>query len=106
MSINAAILLALEAVTFGSGNASCGQWIEERRAQSVASLGMEAWVTGYLSGLSQMAENDPTQGARMTDVFYWIDNQCRANPTGSLQGAVLRFIAFRAGRNTSAQPGR
>lgn len=98
MSINAAILLALEAVTFGSGNASCGQWIEERRAQSASALGMQAWVTGYLTGLSQMTGSDPTQGARMDDVFAWIDNQCRANPTGSLNGAVLRFVTARSGR--------
>lgn len=104
MSINAAIALALEAVTFGAGNSSCGEWIEARSERGVLALGLQSWVTGYLTGLSQTTDSDPTRGARMDDVFLWLDNQCRANPTGSLNGAVLRFVT--AGRNTSAQPGR
>lgn len=98
MSIAGALLLSLEAFTFGHGNSTCGQWIEAREKQSVQMVTLQAWVAGYLTGVSQMTDRDPTQGARTQDVFLWLDNQCRSNPTGSLHGAVLRFIAAQAQR--------
>lgn len=98
MSINAAIALALEAVTFGAGNSSCGEWVEARRRQGVAAIALEAWVSGYFTGISSAQGTDPTNGARMTDIYLTLDDQCRRAPTMRLYELLVLFVVQRSAR--------
>lgn len=98
MSINSAIALALEAVTFGAGNSSCGEWIEARRQRGVLAVALEAWVSGYFTGISSAQGTDPTAGARMTDIYLTLDDQCRRAPTMRLDTVLALFVVQRSAR--------
>ncbi len=84
---------ALSAATIFGGY-DCGQWTKRKPNHP-----MEAWVTGYLSGLSVMHAQaqrqppDPLDRLNSIDqAFVWLDNFCKANPLRRLDGATVELF--------------
>lgn len=78
---------------YSYGNASCGDWIAERKAPAAdADVGL-AWVLGYLTGIEEGRESRRIQ-FRHPDadaIAAWVDNYCQANPLDNLFQAAAKL---------------
>jgi hypothetical protein len=70
-------LQATAFTVYGSGTASCGTWVEERKRNNHQD--MEAWVQGYLSAAGNYETNQLNKVDRQA-FLVWLDNYCQNNP--------------------------
>ena len=73
----------------GSGNNSCGMWVEHREADGYGELIQSSWVNGYLTGRQDGSfglTDQQTSDAAARSV--WLDNYCQANPLDDLLAAA------------------
>jgi hypothetical protein len=90
---------AQQYMVLGEGRAtSCGTWQQERRTRSIALLGSQAWVLGYVTranydGASTGANANLTAGTDYEGLYAWIDNYCRANPLKNIANAAENLVA-------------
>lgn len=80
------------------GVRDCGEWIN-RKKNPYSELAVEAWLAGYMSGLSVMHhlngnKNDPLGKTNSVDqIFLWMDNYCQKNPLSDIpDGGNALFI--------------
>src|SRR2546425_748369 len=74
---------ALAVLTRGAGSSGCGEWVEARRsgtAGTPASINMEGWLLGFLSGAAYSSGKDTLRNTDASSLFLWMDNYCKANP--------------------------
>lgn len=79
-------VMALQIVVQGAP--SCGRWVQDHNAaeRRWEALADEAWLVGYLSGLSVGRQQDfwgETKSQGPIDnpsVFLWVTNYCNAHP--------------------------
>ena len=80
---------------YGYGNSSCGAWLEARRQNNPASVGMRNWVLGFLTAYNlygSPGRGDVLHGTDAEGAWAWLDKHCRDNPTESLFNAAERLI--------------
>jgi hypothetical protein len=79
---------------YGSGNLSCGIWLDSRETKDTIHRELQSWVTGFVSGSVFMG---PT--VKATDIqsmFSWIDNYCqnsRFDSVGQAAAALMYELA-------------
>ena len=78
---------------YGFSLTSCGQWLQARSTKNRASLQLQAYVDGFLSGYN-FAADDPDFLASMphdkgASFHTWIDDYCRGKPDNDLTEAVV-----------------
>jgi len=91
---------------FGVGSSTCGAWSRERELQRQGSptpalVGMQAWGTGYLTAMNQIAGDDILKDIDPEAAFAWVDNYCGAHPLEQLaraNAALLKELVSRADR--------
>ena len=66
---------------------SCGDWVKERKIDSVFQTISKKWIFGYLSGLAAASGKDILRGTGNESIFLWIDNYCQVNPLKSSDDA-------------------
>ena len=76
----------------GAGaESTCETWLSDR--QSLVSSKMENWALGYLSGAATWSPDlDTLHGLDSDAVLHWLDDYCRANPTGQFTEALRQFV--------------
>jgi hypothetical protein len=80
-----------EVRSIGSGNASCGTWLHDRKTKDY--FAMANWALGYISGAAIWGDVGNPLGQTDADgVFYWLDNYCNARPTEKFYYAMDAFI--------------
>lgn len=87
----------------GYATTSCGSWTNERSKQySIASLGLEHWALGFVSGSNWTSHGKDELADVDADAIYaWLDNYCRQNPLDKFPHAVTTLaqeLANRAAR--------
>jgi hypothetical protein len=96
-----------DAVVYGLGLASCGQWTAERSKRSgispgiSGSLAYESWLAGYMTGMSifHAASGTPLKRSDVVAMSAWIDNYCAANPLKQVADAAsLLIVELKANR--------
>jgi hypothetical protein len=80
--------------TLGQGSVPCSAWASARvGGTGGASVVVEQWILGFLSGVGFVGPLDPLQSvANGQAVFAWIDNYYRANPLKNLSNAAAAFV--------------
>jgi hypothetical protein len=82
-----------EYLSFG-GKISCGQWLDDRNANTWHRIDDEAWVMGFLSGMNAaMSVVAPALSRAGIDsdapgMNRWLDNYCRLHPLTNLGEAA------------------
>lgn len=77
-----------ETMTYGAGVASCGKWLEARKAENYYTYGQ--WVLGYISAMSmelRLKQSDSDA------ISAWMDNYCREHPLDTIQTATLELLS-------------
>lgn len=69
------------------GARSCGTWIEARKSGGISELASEAWIIGYLTGLSVESDKDILASTDANSIYLWTDKFCRDNPLDRLDKA-------------------
>ncbi|HEY6433337.1 MAG TPA: hypothetical protein VIZ17_15260 [Acetobacteraceae bacterium] len=90
------LLLSNGAMAFkyaGSGVASCGEWLQERRDPYGGGGAGQQWVLGFLAGEADATEGklDPIADTDAEGVWAWIDRYCEQHPTDRLIVAAELF---------------
>jgi hypothetical protein len=83
---------------YGSGNFSCGIWLDSSEAKDKIHQELQSWVTGFVSGASFYV--GPT--AKHTDtkfMFSRIDNYCQNSPLDSV-GQAAASLMYELARST------
>jgi len=68
------------------GGADCQAWNAARPGKAQV---LEAWVLGYLSGLSQVSDHEMPAQYTAASIAAWIDRYCKARPKHSLPRAAF-----------------
>jgi hypothetical protein len=93
-----------EAIVYGAGMVSCGEWHQYRENKdSLIKFQLQSWVDGYLSGVNLTSVGADFLLPRPNPVAYyaWIDNYCGRNPLDVIAKAAFqlrRELQTRAGR--------
>ena len=79
----------------GSGMASCGKWVQNRRERGAPYYEEAGWLAGYVTAVNayEWPERDIAQGLHADGIEGWIDTYCSAHPTDSLAVAAHALIA-------------
>lgn len=64
---------------------TCADWTEHRTISSSQSEVDEAWIVGYISGLSASADIDFIKVINIDSIKEWIDRYCETHPLKYLQ---------------------
>lgn len=90
---------AADVTVWGSGTTRCSEWINDRKKPSGDLLRTQgqAWVLGYLSGWTVLANVDYLKKADPDTIFQAMDQQCQAKPSQLIAEAVA--VLARALRN-------
>jgi hypothetical protein len=93
----AAPVLARQVQLIGAGStASCGGWLDARRADKNIESMMATWAVGYLSGVAEWTETeDPLNNTDFKGVEYWLDNYCNAHAAEKFSHALNAFVTER-----------
>jgi hypothetical protein len=85
----------------GAGATSCGTWLADRAEPGGRGhMPMLSWALGFLSVVySDEDMFDPLKNADSDAVLYWLDNQCRSNPTQRFSEALITFTFQQANQN-------
>jgi hypothetical protein len=62
------------------GGPSCGEWVQDRRANGTPDTANGFWLLGYMSGLASGMGKDILQRTDAASIYLWMDNYCKANP--------------------------
>ena len=73
------LCLAQEYVTFGQGVTSCGQYLEDRKGDSLDAKLASLWLQGYLTRFAR-DERIAEVSTDVPSMMQWIENYCRDNP--------------------------
>ena len=79
----------------GTGNLSCGAWVEARGSSNKAQTDlMVQWSAGYLSGRNYYLYKTATQisAGDLPTISLWHDTYCRNNPIHNLFFSSSAFI--------------
>ncbi len=75
------------------GARSCGTWIESRKSGGISEIAPQAWIVGYLSGISVESGKDILASTDANSLYLWMDKYCRDNPLERLDnGGYNLFI--------------
>lgn len=90
------MLMNAHSATTLIGTRSCSDWIKSKSTEkslNFTKLNNEAWLLGYLSGLSSGSGKDALANTNNSSIFTWIDNYCKKNPMNSISdGGVYLFL--------------
>ena len=78
--------------SLGTGEVSCGAWIDERSKDSRAASHYEDWVLGFLTGANSIIPGDMLKGHGEAGVLGWIDRYCKNNPLKNIVDATDRLF--------------
>lgn len=98
---------ALEDVSYGSADKSCGVYLEAREQRDGiyqdASGEFTNWLGGYLSGVNAMSlrTNDVLGGTELGDAVSWLERYCGANPLTPFAKAVDALVVAQQPRYAS-----
>lgn len=77
------------------GVRDCGEWIN-RKKNVYSELSVQAWLAGYMSGLSMahpLNDNPLGKTNSVDQIFLWMDNYCQKNPLNDISdGGDALFI--------------
>jgi hypothetical protein len=80
----------------GEGNAPCGSWTTERKANSTDGKQLSAWARGYVSGANVMQKFKDNifakNTAELNAMMSWLDEYCRAHPSENLVVATDQLV--------------
>jgi hypothetical protein len=79
----------------GSGNHSCGRWLEVRKGHDILAVAYGQWVVGFISGAAYADKGglgDPLKKTDADGVYYWMDEYCRTHATVPIVDAAKAFI--------------
>ena len=83
---------AATGVVLRGGSSSCGQWVQDRRADGKPEDSSRFWLMGYMSGLARGTDKDILKDTDSASIILWMENYCRANPLKSVaDGADVLF---------------
>ena len=76
---------------YGQGTQSCGVWAAERRADSITSQVMAAWITGWVSaaGCYNTFALKEIDAAAM---YAWMDQYCAQNPRNDVSDGTKALV--------------
>lgn len=92
-----------------SGSQPCGvwatdrtqkMWVNGREEMGRAAVIESAWLVGYLSGIADGTGKDFLQGSDVKSIEKWMDNYCKANPSGHTEdgaGALVKELMKKKG---------
>ncbi len=81
-------------MVYGAGMVTCAEWQQYRSTNNrPATLQLEAWVDGFLSGYNMASEGRDVIAPKPESVAYyaWIDNYCQRNPLEKVVKAVFEL---------------
>lgn len=64
---------------------TCGTWNQHRYADDQSTMVDEAWLIGYLSGISTSADIDFIKMIDTDSIKAWMDDYCQAHPLSFLE---------------------
>jgi hypothetical protein len=79
-----------------SGMVTCAEWHQYRSTRNKpASLQLQAWIDGFLSGYNTASESKDFIAPRPESIAYydWIDSYCDLNPLNRVMQAVMALKA-------------
>ena len=76
---------------YGAGMETCAVWKQSRSGNKVATLLLQAWIDGFLSGYNVGSQATDFIAPKPESVAYypWIDNYCSQNPLSKVAEAAL-----------------
>ena len=79
-------------------NVNCGKWLDLRKGDLANQSEQRAvgFVDGLVRGNGFDAWDKPTK-ITPSQLFYMIDNECRANPALKVQDSILKIFIGRGG---------
>jgi hypothetical protein len=96
---SAALAADGEPIVYGTGAASCGRWLEMRRADNYYAYGN--WVLGYISAKSEHLRLKDSDSDAMA---AWMDKYCAEHPLDTIQkGTVFLLKELYMGPETKAK---
>jgi hypothetical protein len=66
---------------------TCETWNQHIQADDSSAIVDEAWLIGYLSGISTSADIDFIKMIDTDSIKSWVDNYCQAHPLKLLEDA-------------------
>ena len=93
MAVPANVVWAADGVrmVYGPGMLTCAGWRQHRSTgNKAATLQLQAWIDGFLSGYNTASEGTDFLAPQPTkDAYYaWIDNYCSQNPLNKVVRAA------------------
>lgn len=78
-------------MAYGAGMVTCAEWQRYRSTgNKPASIQLEAWIDGFLSGYNMESEIDFIAPKPESIAYYaWIDNYCSQNPLNKVTQATI-----------------
>ena len=81
----------------GAGAATCGEWLEARKDNTVSELVLKSWILGFISSYNHYvySGSNPDGIFGSTDVNglpAWMDKYCRENPLNSVYDGTVPLI--------------
>ena len=78
----------------GAGTASCGTWLAHRSPGDPNSAQFDAWVTGYVTGVNQFADEDgDVTGHQDSDgMIAWVTTYCTSHPLDKIATAAGHLV--------------
>ena len=76
--------------------ATCGEWSQERKADSQKSELYKAWITGYLSSYNAWTDGvfNILGVADMKNIYSWMDKYCSENRLDFVATGMMDLIAI------------
>ena len=72
------------------GAVTCEAWLAQRPRNSKVA---EAWLLGYLSGLTQERDRDLPNVMDDEALFRWVDDYCRSHPRANSAVAGVKLMS-------------
>ncbi len=82
---------------YGSGNLSCGVWLDNTETKGNINRELQSWITGFVSGAGFMGP-----AVKDTDIKFmigWIDNYCQDSPFHTV-GEAAAALMYELARGT------
>ena len=88
-------------IVLGAGPNSCGQWTQDKAANSnLRDLDVQ-WLLGFVSAYNfyESAKGDETNGPDNQGLISWVDNYCAQHPLEQISTAAIELVTELTNRN-------
>jgi thioredoxin reductase len=73
------------------GVVACGDWVKEKKKDSVVNAAHQAILVGFLSGIALATDKDFLRGTTNESLFLWVDNYCQKTPLENIYMAGMHL---------------